>query len=101
MRRRLFRISAIRFGEIPSACASWFCDKPYSARNSSLSISPGVTGANSFFLGALLVVVDDPNFISITRIPLENHPPLIVDAYRVEILQVTFELFKAIRRRHP
>jgi hypothetical protein len=25
-----------------------FCDRPYSVRNSSFNISPGVTGANSF-----------------------------------------------------
>ena len=35
-------------GEIPIAFASWFCERPYSTRNSSFSISPGVTGANSF-----------------------------------------------------
>jgi hypothetical protein len=40
---------AIRFGEIPIAFASALCDRPYAARNSSFSISPGVTGANSFF----------------------------------------------------
>src|SRR5216684_1115704 len=45
IRRRLLTISAIRLGETPIAWASSFCDNPYSARNSCLSISPGVTGA--------------------------------------------------------
>src|SRR5438874_13659419 len=53
IRRLLFTISAIRFGEMPTAFASWFCDRPYSVRNSSLSISPGVTGASS--LSAIIV----------------------------------------------
>ena len=38
---------------IPIAFASLFCDSPYSAKNSSFSISPGVTGANSFFMEIL------------------------------------------------
>ena len=36
------------YGEIPMAFASWLCDRPYAVKNSSFSISPGVTGANSF-----------------------------------------------------
>jgi hypothetical protein len=44
----IVEISTIRFGEIPMAFASRFCDSPNSAKNSSLSISPGVIGANAF-----------------------------------------------------
>jgi hypothetical protein len=47
IRRRLPTISAIRFGEMPIAWASRFYDSPYSFRDSSRSISPGVTGASS------------------------------------------------------
>jgi hypothetical protein len=47
MRRRLLTISAMRFGEMPIAFASRLCVRPYPVRNSSFSISPGVTGANS------------------------------------------------------
>jgi hypothetical protein len=32
-------------GEMPTALASWFCEGPYSVRNSSFSNSPGVTAA--------------------------------------------------------
>jgi hypothetical protein len=34
MRRRLLIVSAMRFGEIPMAFASWFGDRRYSIRNS-------------------------------------------------------------------
>src|SRR5262245_44478321 len=101
MRRRLLTISAIRLGEMPMALASWFCDKPYSARNSSFSISPGVTGANSFATihRLLSVVVNDSYLMWLTVDPFEDHAPLIVDADRVEILQVSLQLLEPIRWR--
>src|SRR5579862_3998967 len=98
MRRRFLTISAIRFGEMPIAFASWFCERRYSAKNSSFSISPGVTGANS--LSAIFrpasVIVDDLDRLRLAIDPLKDHTPLIIDANRVVVLQIALELFKAI-----
>jgi hypothetical protein len=57
VRRRLFTISAIRFGEMPIAFASWFCDRPHSAKNS--GVDPPMKARSqdsvilSFFLSGL------------------------------------------------
>jgi hypothetical protein len=57
MRSRLLTISVIRLGEMPIARASWFDDRPYSARNSSFNMSPGVTGLSSRFGTAISSMV--------------------------------------------
>ena len=88
IRRRLFTISAIRFGEMPIALASWFCDSRYSARNSSFSISPGVTGANSSVAEVFLVVVNELDLLGVAVAPFENHAPPIVHSDRVEVFQI-------------
>src|ERR1700741_5324744 len=97
MRRRLFTISAMRFGEMPMAFASWFCDRPYSVRNSSFNISPGVTGSNSARATRLsLVTVDDRNLFGVAVGPPKDRTPLIVDTDRMGRLQVTLQFLKAI-----
>src|SRR5207248_7879259 len=102
MRRRLFTISVIRFGEIPTALASWFCESSYSARNSSFSISPGVTGANSFSTMAISssVIIHDPDLMWLTVEPFEDDSPLIIDPDGVEILEITLQFFQPIRPRY-
>jgi hypothetical protein len=89
IRRRLFTISAIRFGEMPTARASRFCDSPYSLRNSSRSISPGVTGANSSAVMAPpSVIVDDRDLVGVTVGPAKDDPPLVVDPDRTSTLSM-------------
>src|ERR1700758_1547148 len=95
MRRRLLTISAMRLGEIPTALARWFWERPYSARNSSLSISPGVTGANSSSVipsppcdrrcrASASVIVHDPHLMGLTIAPPEDDAPLLVYPDRIE-----------------
>src|SRR5574337_740966 len=102
MRRRLFTISVMRFGEIPMAFANWFWDSPYSTRNSSFSISPGVTGANSarpMFCSS--VIVADRDVVRVVVNPLEDDPPLVVDPHRIVFLQIPAQLLQPVRRRAP
>src|SRR5271166_3728195 len=76
-------MSAIRLGEIPTAFASRFCDRPYSLRNSSFSISPGVTGENSSFIDNLLCGFRLTNL----NVPIARHlrlPILIKDVYSIK-----------------
>src|SRR5437773_8834044 len=60
------------------------CDKPYSTRNSSFSISPGLTGANSCvrILALLSVVIHDPDPMRLTVEPLENDPRVACSCVR-------------------
>src|ERR1700674_3219514 len=101
MRRRLFMISVMRLGEIPTARASAPCDKSYSVRNSSFRISPGVTGANSpLCIAASSVIVPDPDLMRMAIDPFENNAPLVIDADRVKFAQASLEFFQTVRRRY-
>jgi AraC-like DNA-binding protein len=46
------------------------------------------------------MVIHDPNVMSITLDPFEDHSPLIIDSDRVKLLEIALELFQTIRWRY-
>ena len=69
-------------------------------RNSSLSISPGVTGG-IFSTIALLMVICDLNCSSDALVPEEANSPLVIDSDTVLGLPIARKTFKAVARWDP
>ena len=69
-------------------------------RNSSLSISPGVT-SGIFSTIALLMVVCDLNSSSDAVVPQEADSPLIIDSDAVLAFSIARKTFKAVARWDP
>src|SRR6516165_4488464 len=43
------------------------------------------------------MIIHDSNLVRLAVVPFEDHPPLIVDSDRVEILQITLQLLQPVR----
>ena len=69
-------------------------------RNSSLSISPGVT-SGIFSTIALLMVIRDLNSGSDALVPEKANSPLVIDSDTVLALSIARKTFKAVTRWDP
>ena len=47
------------------------------------------------------MVVDDGDLVCVPIDPTKDDPPLVVDADRMELLQITLEFLQAVGRRDP
>src|SRR5437660_4263265 len=88
------------------ASASAACVSPMGCMNSSIRISPTVAGlrfvVSMVRLIYIAVVVEIDAFcLASAAVPMEDQPPLAVDADRVEPRQIAAQLLEVIAGRHP